>query len=956
MAATWTTCFRTARYLAYLLLATHCLAAYAAGGSLLINGDFSAGRSGWWGDAANVVKQSAAGDALELAGGFVAQDRIAVQGGLRYRIQMRLRTVDAPAGSTFVQVSFRGPNVDAGWRGIERMAQPWGHEAAVIVDREASGSWTSYDVVVQAPPQANQILLYLRKAKGTAGVAQFARVTLTATDEPVTTVAAIQAAQTRASLFRAPLPDAAREAALAAVIRSGEAAATQLQLAVDGVTRYHIHVGANADAMTLHAASELADYLKQITGADFSTISDDNAPQGGPLIVIGRSNRLAEPLCPLADFDALGDDGFVLCTSGRNLVIAGNTSRGTMYGVNWFLDRTLGVKWLAPDATYVPTLTTLRVAAPHERQIPRFAYREVLSSEGQNKAFRAHNLLDGESHGPSFSASPAGIDDWDHSWLAKGGDASFWDLLPRERYAKEHPEWYAGGQVAMMNPAVRKVLAANIVARMQRLPDYTKVWFGLHDMDWGWDMDAASKAFADLHGGNPSAPLLDMVMDVAAQVREVLPGARFTFDAYHWGFAPPTGMSVPDYILVYPMTIQVDYSTPLDSGRNVELGKDLASWNAISQHMFVWDHVTNFGGSIQPTPNIYPIGASIQWLATLKHVTGYFAEGSWFTPGAEFASLRVWLIARLLWDPSQDVHALVAQYCRDYFGAAGPYVLDYIDLMHRAIATSGDVLAEETPVAMGMYTRDFVVRADQLLAEGERAVSGDPVLMERVRQARMPLDFVILVRRNEYESASAGDTWQLDYPKRLARFKEAVRSSHLVRFRQGGNLQQLDQLLSVERRVAVRPVLAVGLTDSDWRDFQDLSLDLYDSAHIVADATASDGAASCMRGNSSIWAVQFKFDNLPREGLWDLYVSMRVNTGPGANNQGGVRVGSYPPMALFSYVPGSVIEGSDYREIRVPGGPFAYGTDHDRGVYAQAANLGSTDQVCVDRVFAIRHR
>ena len=61
-------------------------------------------------------------------------------------------------------------------------------------------------------------------------------------------------------------------------------------------------------------------------------------------------------------------------------------------------------------------------------------------------------------------------------------------------------------------------------------------------------------------------------------------------------------------------------------------------------------------------------------------------------------------------------------------------------------------------------------------------------------------------------------------------------------------------------------------------------------------------------------------------------------------------------MALFSYVPGSVIEGSDYREIRVPGGPFAYGTDHDRGVYAQAANLGSTDQVCVDRVFAIRHR
>ena len=956
MAATRTTRLRIARYLAYLLLAAYCLAVNAAEESLLINGDFSAGRSGWWGDAANVVRQSDVGDALELAGGFVAQDRIPIKGGLRYRIQLRLRTVDAPSGSPFVQVSFRGPNVDTGWRGIERIAQPWGYEAAVIVDREASGPWTHYDVIVQAPLQATQILLYLRKVKGTAGVVQFAQVSLTATDEPVTTAAAIQAAQTRTSFSRAPFPDADREAVLAAVIRSGGAPARQLQLAVDGATRYHIHVGADADAITLHAASELADYLKQITGADFSAISDDNVPQPGSLIVIGRSNRLTEPLCPLADLDTLGDDGFVLCTSGRNLVIAGDTSRGTMYGVNWFLDRMLGVKWLAPDAIYVPRQTTLNVAAPHERQIPRFAYREVLSSEGQDKAFRAHNLLDGESHGPSFSASPAGIDDWDHSWLAKGGDASFWELLPRERYAKEHPEWYAGGQVAMMNPAVRKVLAANIVARMQRLPDYTKVWFGLHDMDWGWDMDPASKAFANLHGGNPSAPLLDMVMDVAAQVREVLPGARFAFDAYHWGFAPPTGMSVPDYVLVYPMTIQVDYSTPLDSGRNVELGKGLVGWNAISQHMFVWDHVTNFGGSIQPTPNIYPIGASIQWLATLKHVTGYFAEGSWFTPGAEFASLRVWLIARLLWDPSQDVHALVAQYCRDYFGDAGPYVFDYIDLMHRAIATSGDVLAEETPVAMKMYTREFVVRADRLLAQAERAVSGNPLLIERVRQARMPLDFVILVRRNEYESSSAGETWQLDYSNRLARFKLAVRSSRLVRFRQGGNLQQLDQLLSVERSVAVRPALAVGLADSDWRDFQDLSLDLYDSAHIVADATASDGAASCMRGNSSIWAVQFKFDNLPREGLWDLYVSIRVNAEPRANSQGGVRVGSYPPMTLFSYVPGAALEGSDYHEIRVPGGPFAYGTDHDRGVYVQAANLGSNDQVCVDRVFAIRHR
>jgi hypothetical protein len=41
----------------------------------------------------------------------------------------------------------------------------------------------------------------------------------------------------------------------------------------------------------------------------------------------------------------------------------------------------------------------LQVETTPVLQIPRFAYREVLSAEGEDKAFRAHNLLNGESHG-----------------------------------------------------------------------------------------------------------------------------------------------------------------------------------------------------------------------------------------------------------------------------------------------------------------------------------------------------------------------------------------------------------------------------------------------------------------------------------------------------------------------------------------------------------------------------
>jgi hypothetical protein len=930
------------------------LVGYAAVPSLLVNGDFSAGRSGWWGDTSNIVPHGT-GMALRLSSGFAAQDRIAIEAGRHYHVRLAIRTVNAPVGAAFVQISFRGDNVDKRWRGNERIVQPWGTEAAAVVAQGREGVWQTYDAVLAAPSQASQMLIYLRKMQGTSGVAEFSDVSVTPTDEPVTGADDLQSVRLHATLFPPALPEAERNSRLAAIVKSAGTPAARLLLAEHGIARYHVHVGTSADAMTLHAATELADYLKQITGADVAPISTDDAPQSGPLLVVGSGNRLATALCRNADRNALGQDGFIFCTSGPNLVVEGLTSRGTMYGVNWLLDRVLGVKWLAPDATYVPLRATLSIPALNERHVPRFAYREILSNEGQDRAFRAHNLLNGESHGPSFSASPAALDNWDHSWLAKDGDASFWDLLPRQVYAKDHPEWYAGGQIAMMDPAVRRILAGNVIARLRRLPDYTKVWFGIHDMDWGWDMDAASRAFAEKHGGSPSAPLLDMVTDVAAQVREVMPGARLAFNAYHWGFAPPVGMTMPDYVLVYPMTIQVDYSTPLDTGRNEALGKALAGWNAIAPHMFVWDHITNFGGFIQPTPNIYPIGESIQWLAALKHVSGYFAEGSWNTPGAEFASLRVWMMARLLWNPDQDVRALVAEYCDNYFGAASPYVVAYINLMHATLARSGDLLGEQTPVGMAMYSRDFVASADKLLAQAERAVSEDSVLTARVRQARIPLDYVILVRRNEYNVLPTGSSWQVNHATRLQRFEASLKAAHVRMFRQGADMAALEELLAIERWPAKPPAEVVNLSQADWQDFQDVDLNLYGGAHIVADASASDGAAVLIKGNSFNWAVQFKFDNLPRTAAWDLYVVLRVHASGKTDHPGGVRVGSFPPMDCFTEVSSEALSGARYQVVLVPGGPFSYGTNHDQGAYVQADRLDADDQLLVDRFFVVRH-
>lgn len=925
--------------------------------SIILNGGFETGKPPWWG-AGEVVRGAAAEGlaAIKLSEGFLAQDKRPIQGGKRYRVSMKIRSDEAPEGSIFVQLSYRGKGIDIGWYGLNRVMLEAGTESALFVTGRNHG-WKSFSVVIEAPREAKELLLYLRKKEKSPGVAYYDAIEVMPSDDAVSTAAELQRTELAETLLQPAVRDSVAQAALVSAVQmAAETSPASMILADNGHAHFRIHVNEKTDIITLSAAAELASYLKRISGAEFLPLSNDANTHTGALLIIGRDNKLTEQLYPDLPYDKLGRDGFVIRTVGIHVIIAGATPRGTMYGVNWFLDRKLGIKWLSPSYTHVPTASPLKISRFDERHVPRFSYREVLSHEGQDKLYRAHNLLNGESHDPSFLSSPPQIDSWERQWLAKDGYANFFELLPKKIFGKDYPEWYAGGQLAMMNPKMRKAMAGVIIDRLKSHPDYRSIWFNIHDMDWGWDMDPASKAFAEQHGGTPSSPRLDMVIDVANQVRKVLPEAKFAFNAYHWSFTPPKGMKVPEYVLVFPMTIHVDYSSPLNAGRNVKLGQDIAGWNAIAGNVLVWDHIANFSGYYQPTPNIYPIGHSIQWLATLPNVMGYFAEGSWNTPAAEFSSLRAWMISRLLWNPAENVESLVSEYCKYYFGAAGATILRYIKLMHDAIARSGDMLGEKAQVDLAMYDLDFVIAADKLFDEAEAAVATNALMLAHVKEARMAVDYVVLVRRTEYEDEAArrGILWKLDILNRLDRFNQYAKAVKLQQYRQGGGMEELTELLAVNRHAPAPPAMVLGLSAADWRVFQDLSFNRYDSARIVQDSKASDGAAVRINGNSSTWAIQFKLDKLPKEGRWDLYADVRVDATSGHDREEGVRVGAYPPMGIFNGSSMDALNTGTYQLIKVPGGPFRHDPDHGKGMYVQAPNQEYIKYVYVDRLVAVR--
>lgn len=211
-------------------------------------------------------------------------------------------------------------------------------------------------------------------------------------------------------------------------------------------------------------------------------------------------------------------------------------------------------------------------------------------------------------------------------------------------------------------------------------------------------------------------------------------------------------------------------------------------------------------------------------------------EGSFNTPGAEFASLRAWVIARLLWDPEQDINELVREFCEAYYGPAASDIIEYIRFYHDKISRTDDVLAEKTTVDMAMFDAEFVKRADSLFDKAEASVRGTRY-EARVQTARMPVDYVILLRRNEYSDLKdqIGFDVNTDKNQRSARFWKAISQAGVTQYIQNDKIAALAPLLAIERRLPEKPDIAMD--GVSWKDIQDISFQRFagTKSAIVAD-------------------------------------------------------------------------------------------------------------------------
>ena len=525
-------------------------------------------------------------------------------------------------------------------------------------------------------------------------------------------------------------------------------------------------------------------------------------------------------------------------------------------------------------------------------------------------------------------------------------------IVSKKKYGLEHPEYFAGNQLAMMNEDVRRIAATTLIKKWKNKKPEDMTYMAMGQQDLGWNPDADSQAFAARHGGRLSAPLLDMVIDVARRVRRVCPDAKLATSAYHWSFAPPVGMSVPEHMQMTIAVADADLGQPLHGGRNTEIGQQIDGWSRICNNMVLWYYITNFGSYIQPYPNLFANCESIKWWATIPGATGCFLQSSYGTYGGEFVPLRTWVYGRLMWDPTLDERELIREFLDGYYGPAAPSLEQYIDLMHEAVRTSGAELRLRTQVTAPYLSFEVMRRADQLFDLAEQAVAGQPDFHRHVRTARLGPDYVILLRRADFqESAQAvGIDWDPDTANRLARFERSARAAGVDRYGEGvGNLQTLLAAVAAERTVSDVPAECAGLPEDDWRDFMDMEMLIY-AGNLVGDSKASDRVAVRLRGNTDIWGIQMRLDSLPPDGQWKLYAVVRIDPGSGTKQDRAMSLGVHPGGAPIHLKRADLGDGQ-YHTIELPG---VHRHDAGRRLWFAPPNSDAVKAIFVDRVFAIR--
>ena len=532
----------------------------------------------------------------------------------------------------------------------------------------------------------------------------------------------------------------------------------------DGATNYKIARPTNVPVADT-GVRWLVEFLEEMTGVQLEVIDVTGANINDKLIVVGDLTLAGGALDTEAA--ALEDEGFVKKVVGDDIFIYG-LGRGTMYGCASFVEEQLGCHWFAPELKVIPKKSDVSIDKNlNDVQNTTLEYRNVYWAViDRNPDFMAFHKLNSGVHARLGAEYGWGVQYMDFCHTMER-------LVPASYFA-EHPEYFswrkdAGkwdtNQRCLSNPKVLEITLQNVFALADsnvNNPDYKIISVTQNDNGGFCQCDGCQAL--DAKYGGPSGTNIWFANQVADAVKAKYPGRELWVDtfAYDYTTPPPTkivaGENVPrDNVIVRLCSIGCCFCHPIsECGHGNEKSifkkfKDVPNnfadyikgWSEICEDtgakLYIWDYTTNFKFFPTPFSNLQVLADNIQFFID-HNVFGIFEQGNVAGRNGEFAELRAYLLAKLLWNPKSNAEHIINEFLAGWYGEdAAPYVKQYLDATATKAITTGHLHISNRPESNTYFGPSDLKAYDKLWDKAEQAAAGDKFRLDNVRRSRLSL-------------------------------------------------------------------------------------------------------------------------------------------------------------------------------------------------------------------------
>ena len=475
---------------------------------------------------------------------------------------------------------------------------------------------------------------------------------------------------------------------------------TNIVLADKGNTDYKIVIPEQATSYETFAASELQTLFEEATGAYLPIVKDSEIEFTSQSKIISISDTTMEESLNLdLPYEKFGRTGVRAITKGNALYLTGAEEAGSLFAVYDLLSILFDYEYYEVDVYKIGKESKVMLPALDWTNIPDF---------------------DERCFGDYLQYENSGVGSVYHAWrqryeivgsnTALGGHTNQVIINP-STYLAEHPDWFypkgqsdpsAIKQLCLTNDEMRAEYTRRVIQYLDEQPTTTKI--SLTQDDYNVWCDCATCTAAMTKYGTNGSPanmgavtqtlfINQVVTDVEAWLAENYPGRNVDYwvYAYHQTVTAPAhkneqGVYVPngsedgDYSMVVHPKVVVRYADIYANRTksfedNTPVKENILAWQALSSNLGIYEYGQDAYRVCMPYDGMHVHADNLRF-AYGCGFKKYFVQGNYNTRSSGFYNLRMYVMAKLMWDTTLDANKLAEDYIKNVYGEASPYMME----------------------------------------------------------------------------------------------------------------------------------------------------------------------------------------------------------------------------------------------------------------------------------------